>query len=236
MTEEKRSRIVAALPLALMLLIISTVVLLTFWADRAGRRRASRQVACLSNLKHIMTAIKTYSPDYGECNPTSAPRGKEINVETHYRDLGILYPTYMSSLEMFTCPSTRDRMPRPRKNRQYRLHLNQRGDEVFHAHKPFLDEEADQVSYAYSYNGAAGRNLVWTEAAPSTTIILADRHANRELTSRSNHKREGRNVAFQDGHAEWISGSERLLTDPENPDPNIRTQCWWSERRDRTRK
>jgi len=186
----------------------------------------------MGHLKLIMTGIKIYSRDYGECYPTSAPRGEEINVKTHYRDLGILYPTYIPVLDVFTCSSTRDWMPRPRKNRQYSPHLHQRGDEVFHAHKPFLDGEAEQVSYAYSYNGANGRNLVWTEAAPSTTIILADRHANRGLTSRSNHKMEGRNVAFQDGHAKWISGGERLLTDPENPDPRVNRQSWWSERPD----
>jgi prepilin-type processing-associated H-X9-DG protein len=211
----------------------AVIVAPMFMPGALRARELSRRVACLGNLKHIMFAIKVYSPDYGECFPTSAPRGKEISVQTHYRDLGILYPTYMTSLDCFTCPASGDRMPRGRAG----YHLYLRGiAEIPDAHKPFLDEEARQVSYAYSYNGADGKNLVWTEAGPSTTKILADRHASRELTRRSNHKMEGRNVAFQDGHVKWISGSERLLTDPENPDPKVNKQSWWSERPDRPAK
>ena len=203
--------------------IFATLILAPLLIPGAMKvREFSRRVACLGNLKQVITAIKTYSPDYGECLPTSATRGKEINVETHYRDLGILFPTYITSLDCFTCPLTRDRMPR-------------RTTDAYD-NKPFRDAEAAQCSYAYSYNGTNGQNLVWTEAASSTTRILTDRHAGKELTKGSNHKTGGRNVAYQDGHVKWISGSERLITDPENPDPRVNRQSWWSERPDRPRR
>ncbi len=192
------------------------------WPSLSRARENARRAACLSNLMQIMVGIKTYSPDYDEYFPTSAKPGEAINVGEHYRDLGILYPTYVVSLDVFTCPSSGDKMPKDR--------VRERTNIVPNPNKPFPDNEAKQVSYAYSYDGKGGKNRPWTEAAPSTTIILADRHASKELTKESNHKEDGRNVAYCDGHVKWISGKAKLLTDAENPDPKIASQCWWSER------
>jgi len=174
------------------------------------------RAACLNNLKQIITAIKTYSPDYDEYFPSSAAPGEAIRVRTHYRDLGMLYPQYVTTLEVFACPNSGDKMPKRRLD-------------TTHDGRPFSDAEAKQVSYAYSYNGS-GKKVAWTEAAPSTTRILADRHASRSLTRHSNHKLDGRSVAFADGHLRWISGRKKLLTDPDNPDPKVNNKCWWSER------
>lgn len=51
-----------------------------------SREYASR-AACLNNLRQIAVGIKTYTPDYDDYYPTSAKPAKEINVETHYKDL-----------------------------------------------------------------------------------------------------------------------------------------------------
>ena len=178
-------------------------------------RESARRAACLNNLKQIMTAIKTYSPDYNEYYPTSADAGGSISASSHYEDLGILYPTYCTSLEVFTCPSSGDKMPRRTDDTRDNL--------------PFNSSEGKMCSYAYSYDGTGSGQKAWTEAAPSTTRILADMHSTKDLTSESNHKMDGRNVAFQDGHVRWVSGKAKLLTDPDNSDSKINTQSWWSE-------
>ncbi len=177
-------------------------------------RESARRAACLNNLKQVITAIKTYSPDYDEYYPTSATA--TISPATHYEDLGILYPTYVTSLDVFTCPSSGDKMPKTRKTDQY-------------DNKPFQKSEAQEVSYAYSYNGST-KNVAWTEAAPSTTRILADRYSTKDLDSNANHKMDGRNAAFADGHVKWVSGKKKFLTDPDNPDPKVNSASWWSER------
>jgi prepilin-type processing-associated H-X9-DG protein len=199
------------------MMVLAILAALT-WPILSRRREAARRAACLGNLKHLMTAIKTYAPDYDDNLPSSTEPGKEINVKAHYRDLGILYPTYVTSLEVFTCPSSGHKIPR-RENDRY-------------DNKPFRTNEAKRVSYAYSYNGEGGRNRAWTEAAPSTTRILADRHAGKKLTTGSNHKMDGRNVAFQDGHVRWVAGKAVLLTDPDNSDTKSKDKSWWSERPD----
>jgi prepilin-type N-terminal cleavage/methylation domain-containing protein/prepilin-type processing-associated H-X9-DG protein len=183
-------------------------------------RESARRAACLNNLRQIMLGIKNYTPNYDEYYPTSADINSSVSPSTHYRDLGILYPDYVSSLEVFTCPSSGDKMPR-------RDDTNKDG-------KPFDGTEANKVSYAYGYNGETGSNKAWTEAAPTETRVLADRIASQDITAsnqaNSNHKMDGRNAAYADGHVKWVSGKTKLFTNPDHPDTKLRKEVWWSER------
>jgi len=180
-------------------------------------RESARRAACLSNLKQILLGIKTYTPDYNEWYPTSAAPGDSISVASHYRDLGILYPNYVSSLDVFTCPSSGDKMPKDRTDDTY-------------DGKPFRSTEGNMVSYAYGYDGTSASSRAWTESAPTETRLLGDRVASQDLTSDSNHKLDGRNAGFADGHVKWVSGKGKLLTNPDHPDTKIRSEAWWSER------
>lgn len=207
-------------------LVIAGVVAILpglIWPSLSRARENARRAQCLNNLKQLITAVKTYTPDYNEWYPTSAAPDQVISVSDHYKDLGILYPIYVVPLEVFTCPSTKDDLRKRRKHDQ-------------NDNKPFRGEEARQVSYAYGYNGEGGKNHPWTEAAPSETRVLADRHAIEELMKHSNHNLDGRNVAYADGHVGWISGKGKLLTNPDHPNTRVSTQSWWSERADRPRK
>jgi len=211
--EKKGGALLEVLVVTFVLLILAGFLIPALQRTRVSTKGGAR---CLNNLKQIIMAIKVYTPDYHGYYPTSAKPDQPIDVSTHYRDLGILYPTYVTSLDVFTCPDCGDRMP----ERKTEADDN----------KPFLPTEARQASYAYSFDGSSGKNLPWTEAAPSTTKILADRYASESLDRYSNHKTDGRNVALADGHVAWISGTKKLLTDPDNPDSKVNDKCWWSER------
>jgi hypothetical protein len=182
-----------------------------------GMTGTRRRGACTNNLSQIVKAIAMYTMDYGESYPTHIPRG-QIG-ETDYRDLGILYPGYITSLDAFTCPWSGDKMS------------SRQDPSGARDNKPFPPEEAKHLSYAYGLDKNA-KNRAWTEAAPAATRVLADRPATRTLTKRSNHKTDGRNVAHADGHIMWISGKAPLDSDPENPDPTKHGTGpdWWSER------
>lgn len=175
-----------------------------------------RRFSCVGNLRQLMLGIINYASDYHGSFPTHIPPGE--GGRTTYRDLGILYPSYVSSLQVFTCPQSRDRMPEDPAG-------------TLHDTKPFPPHLARNVSYAYGLNKNAN-NKAWTDDAPHTTRVLADRPAARVLTKRSNHKTDGRNVAFADAHVRWISRPAPLDSDPENPDPTKHGTGpdWWSER------
>ena len=196
-------------------LLFITLGILAPWLSERQSRRRTRGIWCLNNLGQIMLGIKVYTDNYGGSFPTHLRPDEE--GWTSYRDLGILYPDYVSSLEVFTCPSSGDNIP-------------VRQTEAYDS-KPFRAEEARHVSYAYGLNKNA-KNKAWTEAAPIDTRVLADRHAARFLTEDSNHKTDGRNVAHADGHVKWVSGARPLDSDPENPDPTKHGTGpdWWSER------
>ncbi len=183
--------------------------------DGCGSRERARRRSCLNNLKQITTGILTYTTDYGGSYPAHTAPGREGT--TSFRDLGILHPMYVTSLDVFVSPSSGDRVPK-RTTTAY-------------DNKPFPAEEARHVSYAYGLNKNA-KNKAWTQSAPRTTRVLADRPAARPLTKRSNHKTDGRNVAFADGHVKWVSGGAPLDSDPENPDSTAHGtgNDWWSER------
>jgi len=199
---------------AVFLLFVAVGILLTALVH-VQRNVADGARACPSNLREIMLGITNYAMDHGGSYPTHIAPDKE--GKTDYKDLGILYPNYVSSLDVFTCPQSGDRMPKRITNA--------------YDSKPFLAHEAKHVSYAYGLNNNA-RNKAWTRDAPSSTRVLADRPAARPLTKQSNHKTDGRNVAYADAHVKWIGGTAPLDSDPENPDPSKhgRGPDWWSER------
>jgi prepilin-type processing-associated H-X9-DG protein len=241
----KKSR---AFVLVELMIVIEVIILLAAMLLPAlsRARESARRAACLSNLKQIIVGIKTYAADYDDCYPTSAGAGRQINTETHYKDLGILYPWYVPCLDAFACPSSGDELPWRRtgdEDRIFRLDIVipvsgetiPRAEQKQSDAKPFSDDEASQVSYAYGYNGGGETNVAWTEAAHPGARVLADRHASEELNERSNHGASGRNVAFADGHVQWVPGKTKLLTNPMDPDPKLRDQSWWSERPDRPR-
>jgi prepilin-type processing-associated H-X9-DG protein len=206
--------IILSIPIAVYIIITGYIFL---FLREPGMTGPKRRISCQNNLSQIIKAIKMYTMDYGESYPTHIPP-TQIG-ETDYKDLGILYPGYVTSLDVFTCPSSGDKMP------------SRQDPSGARDNKPFPPEEAKHVSYAYGLDKNA-RNKAWTEAAPLTTRVIADRHATRTLTKRSNHKTDGRNVAFVDGHLTWISGKAPLDSDPENPDPTKHGTGpdWWSER------
>jgi prepilin-type processing-associated H-X9-DG protein len=215
MKTSKAERVISAVLRVVLGAVVLWVVAMVLTAVFPPKLGLQRRGACLNNLKQIMTAIATYARDYGGSYPTHTPPDKDGT--TSYRDLGILYPTYVTSLAVFACPKSGD----PILERSTNARDN----------KPFPTEEAKHVSYAYGLNKNA-KNKAWTQAALSTTRVLADRDASRALTKRSNHKLSGRNVGFADGHVKWVSGGAPLDSDPDNPDSTAHGTGpdWWNER------
>ncbi len=207
-------------------------------------REQARRSSCLGNLKGLGLAIMQYSKDFGDKYPWRV--GLESR-EKAWLDLGLVFPGYNTAFRDFFCPSSREAGSRSAEK------MRKRADEAFRRKhhewgiSPYRGEPLESsntyevISYSYCFNAAGGTlggkrysYLPWTENARSTVRLLADKKAGVALTDKSNHKRDGRNVLYNDGHVKWKAGEAALnpiaagwdeTEEPDMGDP----RAWWSD-------
>ena len=114
-------------------------------------REVAKRAKCGNNLRQIALAVQMYASCFGGSYPTSASG----NSQTQYEDLGILYPDFVSDLEVFVCASSGDRMPRRTSETDNGMPFRARG-------------EKENVSYAYGLDKSAA-NKAWTESAAGSS-------------------------------------------------------------------
>jgi hypothetical protein len=203
------------------------VVFIISWlcGHLASRERATR-AKCLDNLRQIGLALEHYTLDFTEKTPFVSD-----DMEP-YQSFGILYPSYSSSISVFNCPSSKDEHW---DNAIARM-SNKAGS-------PFTKDACRKsLSYAYSFNkNGSGNNMQgpWTEAAPSTVRIAADKYTcvdyskSYDRKKSGNHKNAGRNIVRMDGSASWDDWNRMLDADPDHyGDSREYDQTgadWWSD-------
>ena len=211
----------------LVLLVLITFVVRGMLNERGLRDRVRRP--CLSNMRQIGLAMKQYSQDFGDRYPW---RVGADDPRRAWLDLGMLFPNYCSSWKTFFCPTSRDRQFEP----QWPS-----GDKLANPLDPLAFTDTKQViSYAYGIDATDPENpRAWTENALSTVRLLADKKAGTPIGSSgnpaklANHRDDGRNVFYQDGHVKWRAGPDALDPDEDNDevgDPKATNfKAWWSD-------
>lgn len=142
-------------------------------------RESAHRSTCLSHMRQIGLGMAQYEDDYGGVLPwrTGASRPDEA-----WRDLGMLFPRYVSDPESFICPSSRDSKSRLKDA----LHAKKTGLEPL-----ATDDPRALISYSYSHDARGGlwagqqsACVPWTANADSTVRLLADKKAGVAMVDR----------------------------------------------------
>jgi len=195
------------------------------WQMRDWHRRSF----CLSNLKQLGLGLKQYAQEFDDKYPWSVGRRDPGEA---WRDLGLLYPNYITEIGVYICPGSKDRKFEP---------MCDAGPKEDYPFEPLRDSPKERTSYGYCFDARNPANPTsWRQNAKSTVRLLADKKAGLGLSERSNHKGEGRHVLYpaghvkwEDGHVKWKSGKMALDPEPEDdqigaPDAKDYT-AWWSD-------
>ena len=223
------ARVLAAVAVAVVALAILAQGFAITGIFRA--REQARRSKCLNNLKQLMLGLKQYAMDFREICPWCVGRSEPKDA---WLDLTILYPNYNSSFQSFFCPSAKDEEFEPK------CASGDKEDNPFEPIKPADNTEV--ISYAYCLDGSdPARKTAWTEEASSTVRLSADKKAGCAIeddsevnpTAMANHKDDGRNTVYLDGHVKWKAGPGAL--DPDEDDDDIgdpdadEYSDWWSD-------
>ena len=150
-------------------------------------REGARRIACLNNLSQIGKALHMYAQDYSEYFPE--------DDSTDYNGggplLGLLYSNYMGDKRVFKCASKGTTVTLVDEDSNTSL----------------LSPDSGSTRY-YDYCYKDGL----TEMDDSDTAIAADRGAGAARDENDNHKVDGVNVLYLDGHVEWDAGSTAVDT------------------------
>lgn len=194
----------------------------------ARAREQARRTACLNNLKQQGLGLKQYAQDFAERYPWSLGASAAGNA---WMDLGLLYPSYVTAIGSFLCPSSKDRKFDPMTSSG-----QPKEDYPF---EPFRNNNKERISYSYCLDATGSPITGWTENARSTVRLMADKKAATQIGSSTNdatmanHKDDGREVLYQDGHGKWKPGKDGLDPDPDDDDVGQKNQTsyvgWWAD-------
>jgi prepilin-type N-terminal cleavage/methylation domain-containing protein len=205
----------------------------------AKAKEKARRISCLNNLKQLGLACYLYSDDNSQ--------GAFFAVTNYFEDnLNFLYPTYVSSLGSFTCPSTQNKIRTNTVVYDGKVQLIDLADfarsgknaktgfsyEVFAYKGPnheILKTQSSLNSYAHR---SPAFGLRGTVPGPSRTWLLVDgddkyptipSSINDYPDPSNNHGADGAHGAFADGHAEWIKRAKYLEAYETSQDENRTT-------------
>jgi prepilin-type N-terminal cleavage/methylation domain-containing protein len=209
--------------------IIAVLISLLLPALSQVRERSNR-IKCLTNMKRIGEAMRIYAHDHktyprvlmegggvryfgqgSTTDPFSTALTNDLTASYY-----LMVRMRLLNLEDFICPSTDDQVFRhSSSDEDNRIWAN------FRFTVPLLGRN---LSYSFASpflpGGSEWVNHRWSPSMPGSLALMADRNdggrvgieekpglprSTVKLLNSRNHKSEGQNVYFADGHGEWAS-------------------------------
>ena len=179
----------------------------------SSTREKSRRTKCLSNLRQIAVAMLAYSDDFNGYFPTGRFSDDLISVPQLITEVGtvpggagnvagfapyaryLVKYKYIGSPAVFVCPSDR---------------VTGNSSAKVSPAPNWQNIQWNNISYFYIVKLSTRLPAVLTGAGGNRTYMLLADRANQQdpktpdVGPLDNHGADGRNVAFTDGHVEWI--------------------------------
>jgi len=175
----------------------------------ARAREQARRSVCIANLKQIGLGIRMYDQDYREAFPATSAGASQTAVGC----LTLLDPSYVSAQKTFICPSDYGHQSAYTTGGTEALGTN----DLFDATG---GSSGQGLSYAYAVGckeetdiGTAvvvDKSIATLEAstAPTawsyTNVVNAPNIAFNTTATSLNHKSDGVNACYVDGHVAWV--------------------------------
>jgi prepilin-type N-terminal cleavage/methylation domain-containing protein/prepilin-type processing-associated H-X9-DG protein len=189
----------------------------------AKAKEKARRTACLNNLKQMGLGSQMYADDnegHLIADSAGAPPGVRNNADD---DLNWLYPDYVSNLKSFVCASTKNDV---RTNRLRNFLTGQweitdlknnaldKNTIPGHSYEVLGNVRGNKLTEAFleSYTLKFASGFVGTRPGTSQFWIFFDADdagINNRQDAADNHDGAGANVAFCDGHVEWVPKGKR---------------------------
>ncbi len=172
----------------------------------ARQREEARRTGCTRNFQAIGKALSAYRNDNYGYFPFSwglADSASKAFNNAAASSLGLLYPKYLKTAELFRCPSTEN--------------------------EPAFVLNGEGASRTWALTGSSyGYDPRVSRIAGKNVVIMADMDGTYTYcrdTATQNHP-GGQNVLYVDGHVKWIDSPGPNVVS-ENPNDNIFAEDPW---------
>ena len=184
-------------------------------------QEAARRTSCMSNVRQIGLAMQQYSTEWdGRFPPLVDSQGSEvravdpdsgrINTTDPARSAFalLLHKGYLTTTKVFVCPSSDDRVA----DAEQGFPTDFKDAEL---QELILNE--DQCSYGWDPTKSSNANACTALIADKPSDDVSARNEGTEDNNSDNHRKEGQNVWYVDGHVKWATTSQPEAGD----DPDI---------------
>ncbi len=177
-------------------------------------QESARKAACLNNVKQIMLAMIQYAGDYDDEYPIALTDDNEAPQKRMAR---LLKSNYLNTAKVFKCPSA-SYTDRPDTTQLSGETIGESTDESI-ATTYLGDNWASYgIDVKVKHTHSASRAVIADKPDPAYWGPDANSPESGEDKSNSaNHKGEGQNVGYNDGHVKWGA----TVKDDSDTDKNI---------------